>query len=231
MASEWTQLLAYQLYPLPDLQRRTASLSKAAATEADANEARFPPKTKTTTPRRPRKRKACSAFASSQGCPQGEICSHGESFKDTRKKDARSLQTEDAPDEPANDDDQNVKKYENEDDDEPEPDVDEQDDDKTDLNPDDNDYELVDAKEYVVEPVEANAMGKGGKGKGKDKGQRGSGKGGERKKKPSSRGRTVSDPKKVTEKTIDSKQTSGFHHDGVTTWSECKHADVLGGKT
>eukprot|EP00971_Amphidinium_carterae_P204195 4052062-Amphidinium_carterae.1 len=58
------------------------------------------------------------------------------------------------------------------------------------LDPENNDYDLVDADEYSSEPVDANAMGKGN-GQGKDKGQRGARKEEDRRnKKPSSRGRT-----------------------------------------
>eukprot|EP00971_Amphidinium_carterae_P314055 6241987-Amphidinium_carterae.2 len=108
----------------------------------------------------------------------------------TKRKDARSLQAEDAQDEQVKDDDQHIEEDENGEEDEPEHKVDVPDDEDAELDPDDGDYELVDAEEYVVEPVDANALDKGGKGKGKDKGQRGTGKGGDRKKKSNIRGQT-----------------------------------------
>eukprot|EP00971_Amphidinium_carterae_P172894 3427034-Amphidinium_carterae.1 len=95
----------------------------ARSLEADANEARTPPKKKATTPP---KRKLCSSYASAKGCAQGELCPlfdkgghprmHNKCLRcgseehlvksctrATKKKYARALQADETPEDPEQD--------------------------------------------------------------------------------------------------------------------------------
>eukprot|EP00971_Amphidinium_carterae_P039739 780542-Amphidinium_carterae.2 len=145
----------------------------ARSLEADANEARTPPKKK---PTPPPKRKLCSSYASAKGCAQGEMCPlfdkgghprmHNKCLRcgseehlvksctrATKKREARSLQADEPPDEPEKDEPEQEDE-EGEDQDDQENDEDQENAGDAELDPDNDEYELVDPDEYSLETVD-----------------------------------------------------------------------------
>eukprot|EP00971_Amphidinium_carterae_P214668 4260013-Amphidinium_carterae.2 len=104
----------------------------------------------------------------------------------TKRKEARAAQADETPDEPEADEPE-------QDEDEPDAaqddteDEEDQNADEEELDPDIDDYELVDPDDFSVETVDANAMNKG-KGRGRGQGQQGSGNRGGKGRRWSSRG-------------------------------------------